>query len=147
MSAHLAIQSAIVAALTAAPALSNVRANSTRPMPTAQSQSVVVRLLRSRANTPTLIGGPYDWTTDFQIECLARASGATAEPAAAVDTLLSAVWERLAGMTPGSLAVLDVRMSPDIDWQYDDADAPMAAAIITLRVVHRTGSTSLTAWS
>lgn len=147
MSAHLAIQSAIVSALTSAPALSNVRANSTRPMPAGQSQAVVVRLVRSRANTPQLIGGPYDWTTDFQIECLTRASGATAEPAAAVDTVLSAVWERLAGMTPSALAVLDVRMSPDIEWQYDDADVPMSAAVITLRVVHRTASNSLTAWS
>jgi hypothetical protein len=49
MSAHLAIQQAIVAALTAAPALAsgNVRANATRPVAAASGQGVVVRLAQT----------------------------------------------------------------------------------------------------
>jgi hypothetical protein len=116
-------------------------------MPTAQSQSVVVRLLQSRAATPQVLSGPYEWVTDYQIECLARAPAASSEPAASVDSLLDAAWTRLATMTAAGIGVVDIRMLPEIKWEYDDADTPMAAAIISVQVLHRTNSTSLAAWT
>lgn len=147
MSAQLSIQSAIVAALNSAPALSNVRANSMRPMSASQSQSIVVRLIQSRAATPQVLSGSYEWVTDYQVECLARAANASTDPASVVDSLLDAAWARLASMSPSGVGVIDVRMLPEIQWQYDDADTPMAAAIISMQVLHRTAATSLTAWT
>lgn len=149
MSAHLAIQAAIVAALNAAPALAsgNIKANPVRPTASSQSQAIVVRLMQSRSATPQLLSGPYDWVTTYQVECLARAANASAEPASTVDSLLSAAWERLAGISAQSLGALDVRMNPAIDWTYDDADTPIVSATVSLQVIHRTPSTNLNAWS
>ena len=149
MSAHLSIQQAIVAALNAAPALAggNVKANTVRPVATAASSAVVVRMLQSRAATPQMISGPYDWATVYQVECLARAANGAADPAAAVDALLSAVWERLATVNMASLGALDVRMAPQLDWQYDDGDVPTVSAAISLQVLHRTTSTNLSPWT
>lgn len=147
MSAHLAIQQAIVAALSAAPALAsgNVRANATRPVAAASGQGIVVRLAQTRAATPQLLGGPYDWTTRYEVECLARAATGTADPVAAVDTLLESVWARLSALNTTGLGVVDVRMQPAIDWQLDDSETPVAAATVYLLVNHRTASTSLAA--
>lgn len=149
MSAHLSIQTAIVAALNAAPALAggNVKANTTRPVAGSASSAVVVRMLQSRAATPQMISGPYDWSTVYQVECLGRAATGSADPVAAVDALLSAAWERLASVNLASLGVLDVRMSPQIDWQYDDGETPTISAAINLQVVHRTTSTNLNPWT
>lgn len=147
MSAHLSIQQAIVAALLAAPAVAggNVKANTTRPMSAGQSQACVVRLAQSRAATPQVLAGPYDWTTRFDVECLARAANGGADPVAAVDGLLELVWARLSTLPTTGLGVMDVRMNPSIDWQVDDADAPAASAVVSLFVNHRTTSTTLAA--
>jgi hypothetical protein len=149
MSAHHAIQSAIVAALVAAPAVAsgNVKVNTTRPVSAAFSHAVVVRLVQSRANTPQILGGPYDWMTQVQVECLARAASGTADPMAAVDALLEAVWQRLSTVSPAGLGAIDVRMQPAIDWQLDDGETPVVAAVINLTVNHRTTSTTLAAWT
>jgi hypothetical protein len=149
MSAHLGIQAAIVAALMAAPAVAsgNVKVNTTRPVSAAFSQAVVVRLVQSRANTPQILGGPYDWLTQVQVECLARAANGAADPMAAVDALLEAVWQRLSTVSPAGLGAIDVRMQPAIDWQLDDGETPVVAAVINLTVNHRTTSTTLAAWT
>ena len=147
MSAHLAIQQAIAAALLAAPAVAsgNVRQNATRPVASASTQAVVVRLAQSSAATPQVLAGPYTWTTRFEVECLARAAIGTADPVAAVDTLLEAVWSRLSTLNTTGLGVMDVRMQPTIDWQLDDSETPLASATVYLQVTHRTASTSLAA--
>lgn len=149
MSAHLSIQQAIVAALNAAPALAggNVKANTVRPVASAASSAIVVRLMQSRAATPQMISGPYDWATVYQVECLARSSTGTSDPAAAVDTLLSAAWERLATVNLSSLGAMDVRMAPQLDWQYDDGETPTVSAAISLQVMHRTTSSNLSPWT
>lgn len=149
MSAHLAIQTALVALLTAAPALAagNVKANTTRPMAAQTSAAVVVRMLQSRAAEPKVLGAGYEWQTVYQIECLARGANSAAEPMASIDTLLESAWGRVAAWVPASnLGVIDVRMTPQIDWQIDDADTPLVAATINLTVQHRTQSASLAAW-
>ena len=145
--AHLAIQQAIVAALTTAPAVAggNVRANAVRPLAATQAQGVVVRMVGSRSVGQTVLGGPFDWTTTDAVECQARANTANADPVAFVDTLLKAVWSRLTGLDPIALGAIDVRLQPAIDWQLDDPDAPLAAAVISLQIVHRTAATSLAA--
>lgn len=149
MSAHLAIQAAIVAALTAAPAVAggNVKVNTTRPVASSSNLAVVVRLMQSRAATPQILAGPYDWTTSLQIECLARAASGSADPVAAVDALLETVWARLSTINTAGLGVFDVRMQPAIDWQVDDAESPVCSATVSLLVNHRTTSTTLAAWS
>lgn len=149
MSAHLAIQAAIVAALSAAPAVAggNVKVNTTRPVAASATLAVVVRLTQSRAATPQILGGPYDWTTSYQIECLARGSSGASDPVAAVDALLETVWSRLSTLNTTGLGVYDVRMQPAIDWEVDDAETPVAAATVSLLVNHRTTSTTLAAWS
>lgn len=147
MSAHLAIQTAIVSALAAAPALAggNVRANAVRPLSSSQPQGVVVRLVTSRSAGQQVLGGPFDWTTVYAIECLARASGAGADPVAAVDGLLEGVWSRLTGLDPVGLGAIDVRLQPAIDWQVDDAETAVVAATVSLQIVHRTAAGSLAA--
>lgn len=146
MSAQLAIQSAIVAALSQAPAVAaSIRANTVRPLSANQAQAVVVRLISSRSAGQQALGAPFDWTTAYAIECLARASSANADPVAAVDSLLDAVWQRLSGIDPLALGAIDVRLQPLIDWQIDDADTPVAAAVIGLQIVHRTQATTLVA--
>lgn len=149
MSAHLAIQGALVALLTAAPALAagNVKANSVRPIAAQHTSGVVVRMLQSRADYPRVLGAGYEWQTSYAVECIARGANASAEPAATVDALLEAAWGRIAVWQPAaSLGVIDVRMSPAITWQTDDADTLMVAAVISLTVQHRTQAASLAAW-
>jgi len=148
MSGHLAVQTAIVAALTSAPALAsgNVLANTVRPMSAGTNEAIVVRIMRSDAAQPQVIGGPFDWRTMFQIECLARAATGASEPIAAVDTLLAAAWARLAGMTAGSDGITDVRLDPSINWQVDDAETPLASAVISMQVSHVTNTSTLAAW-
>lgn len=149
MSAHLAIQTALVALLTASPPLANgnVKANSVRPIAAQHSSAVVVRLQQSRADSPRALGAGHEWQTQLAVECLARGANAAAEPAATVDALLEAAWSRIAAWQPAShLGVIDVRMTPLIDWQVDDGETPLVAATISLTVQHRTQATSLAAW-
>lgn len=149
MSAHLAIQTALVTLLTTAPALAsgNVRANPGRPMAAQHSAQVNVRLVQSRADYPRTLGAGYEWQTAYAVDCLARGANAAADPVAAVDALLEAAWARIAVWKPAStLGVIDVRMAPLIDWQTDDGDTPLVAATISLTVQHRTQAASLAAW-
>lgn len=149
MSAQAAIQAAIVAALLVSPAAAggNVKANTTRPVASSSSSAVVVRLLQSTAATPQTLGGPYDWTTAYQVDCLARGAAGASDPVAAVDALLDLVWARLSTLVTTDLGVMDVRMQPRIDWTIDDAETPLVAATVTLQVNHRTTSTTLAAWT
>jgi hypothetical protein len=149
MSAHLAIQTALVALLTASPGLAsgNVKTNATRPMAAQHTAQVNVRMLQSRADYPRTLGAGYEWQTSFAVDCLARGASSASEPAATVDALLEAAWARIAVWQPtATLGVIDVRMTPTIDWQTDDGDTPLVAATISLVVQHRTRSNSLVAW-
>lgn len=143
-SAHLQIQSAIVAALMAAPALAggHVKANTVRPLATSQASAVVVRLMSSSAAT-SMLGAPRDWTTQYQVECLARSASASGDPVAAVDSLIGQAWQRLSALRLAELGVMDVAVVPAIDWQVEDLDTPVAAAVLRLTVLHRTPSLSL----
>lgn len=144
MSAQLAIQSAIVAALLQAPAVAggNVRANVVRPLSAAQPNAAVVRMLSSVASAG-MLGSPRQWSTQFAVECLARSSAPLGDPVAATDAVLTAVWQRLSALTMPELAVSEVAIQPSISWQVDDLDTPVAAAVLQLTVSHRTKPTTL----
>lgn len=142
--AHLAIAAAVVSALAAAPALAGGRVslNKQRPVAAGDGTAIVVRLGASTGQEVSL--GFIDWTTTLDVECHARANAGT-EPAAAVDALLLDTWSRLASLNSASLGAMAVQIGADIDWQFDDLDTPVCAAVIRLQVVHRTAAGALTA--
>ena len=79
---HAQVLSTVVAALRAAPALATckVASNRTRPASEKDNTAIVVRLLRSQGNKPTMHF--VDWTTTLAIECMARSATGT-DPATA----------------------------------------------------------------
>jgi hypothetical protein len=143
--AFATLQAALLAALTAAPALAGGRisANRLRPIPTGQSTAIVLRLDQAEAQEQVL--GALDWQTAFVVECYARAA-AGVDPQPAVDSLLNDVWQRLAAREAASLGA-SITISPKVDWQYDDADTPVVCAVIHLVAQHRTALTTLQPWN
>ena len=143
--AFAALQAALLAALTAAPALAGGRisANRLRPIPTGQNTAIVLRMGRSKGSEEVL--GALDWQTPFAVECYARAA-AGADPQPAVDVLLSDVWARLAALNDATLGA-SISINPEIDWQYDDADTPAVCAVIQITAQHRTARATLQPWS
>ena len=141
-SAFAAIQAALLASLNAAPALAGGRitANKTRPIPTGQATAIVLRLDQTEGAEVML--GRIDWRTSLSIECHARGTSTSDDPVRLVDTLLAAVWARLSAL---SLAALDadLTIAPQIDWQYDDSEAPLVCAVLRVTVTHRTAVTTL----
>ena len=142
---HL-IQQAVVDALKAAPALAEGRvfANRVRTVSAASATAVAVRLERSTGAAPTLHA--TDWRTSLLVECYARGV-ANNDPAAAVDALLYAVWQRLGALQAASLGLIDLRLEPDMGWDYDDAETPAVCVTLRLTAEHRTATDSLTPWN
>ncbi len=146
MSAFAAIQAALMAALSAAPALAEGRvyADRSRPLAATYDSAISVRMEASNATSATT--KTLDWTTAYSIECYARAT-ADLSRGEAVDALLSAVWLRLSALDLRALGVASIILQPNIDWQYDDADSLMAVAVINLQIQHRTPFAALTPWA
>lgn len=136
------IQTGLMAALAANPALAggHITANRLRPISASHSTAIVVRLDKTAGQEIVL--GAMDWTTSYTVECYARAAGG-ADPGAAVDQLLVDAWARLCAIDAASIGAIDITMTPAIDWQYDDADTPMVCALIRLAVQHRTLTTAI----
>lgn len=147
-SAHLQIQQALVAALVASPAVAGGRVytNPVREVPQAAATAVAITLVRSSAQRPTLHAA--DWSTTFQVECMARAASSGADPAAAVDDLLATVYARLAALTlPAGLGLMDIAVQPAIAWDYSEGTTPTVAATLLVAATHRTFSNSLEPWT
>lgn len=146
ITAFQTIAKGIVAALAGAPALAagRVFANRLRPLPAGVTSAIVVRLDKAVATEVVL--GINDWDSAYVVECYARGSVSN-DPADAVDALLGDAWARLAGLDAATLGAESLALNPAIDWQYDEADGPVACASIRLRVQHRTPVATLTAWS
>lgn len=142
-SAFKGLTDALVAACLQAPALAEGRvwANRLRPLSTQQGSAVVVRLVQTRSTEDVL--GLLDWQTQFAVECYGRGATGT-DPAGAVDALLQDVWARLAGLDSGALGVMAVAVNPAVEWQFDEAETPVACAIVHLVVRHRTTANLLT---
>lgn len=137
-----AIALAIAASLSSAPALAGVPVfqNRLKPLPEDQAQAVVVRTERSAGQEVVL--GLIDWQTDYVIECYGRGT-AGAEPAAAVDDLVQAVWQCLVAVDLSAYQVMGTTLNPDIGWDYGEAETPFACAIFRLQIIHRTPSALL----
>jgi hypothetical protein len=136
------LTAAIVASLERSPALADGRvwANRLRPIPENKATAVVVRLEQSDAVENVI--GMLDWQTRFAVECYGRGV-VGADPAGGVDDLMASVWARLAAFPVSDLGAMALTVNPSIDWQYDDADTPMACAVIRVSVTHRTAMTGL----
>lgn len=145
-SAFAAISAAVASALAAAPAICHgVYTNLMDPIAEKLPTAVVVRLEQSAPDDSTF--GAITWRTVLTVECHAR-SGARADPAAGVDPLLQAVWQRLMQLDAHALGVMGIDVaSAGIDWQYDKAETVMACASIRVLVRHRTPTDNLSSWS
>lgn len=143
--AFATVQLALVAALSAAPALADgrIHANSLRPIPAGHNAAIVLRLEQSAGDEQVL--GALDWRTSFVVECYARAP-AGADPSLAVDALLAAVWQRLAALDEAATGAC-ITLQPAIEWQYDATETPVACASIRLTAQHRSTTADLTLWS
>ena len=142
--AFSAIQAGIVAALSAAPALAGgyVSYNKTRPVPASQDSAIVVRIESAKALEFVL--GAQDWETMFSVECLGRTVGSS-DAWTAVDALLNAAWIRISGIDAESIGAQFIGINPAVDWQFDEMDGSMVAAVIRVTAQHRTPTGSLTA--
>lgn len=143
--AFATLQAALLAALTAAPALAGGRisANRLRPIAAGHSTAIVLRLDQSQGSEEVL--GALDWQSVYTVECYARAATGT-DPAAAVDALLSDVWARLGALNDATLGA-SISINPKVDWQYDDSDTPVVCAVIQLVAQHRTPRATLQPWN
>jgi hypothetical protein len=133
--AFLALQSAIAAALAPAIPLGSVSLNRRRPIPAGQSSAIALHLDQTSGDETVL--GMLDWTTNFSVECYAKAT-AGADPAGAVDALFADVWARLSAIDAGALNAIAVTINPQLDWQYDETDASLVCVVTRLSVQHRT---------
>lgn len=121
-----------------------VALNRLRPISSAQPTALVLRLGRSQGQEVVL--GAIDWQTSFAVECYGR--GVTgADPADAVDSLLLQAWAILAAIDCAAIGASDLTLNPSVEWQYDEAETPLACATLQLSVSHRTPGATLTPWS
>lgn len=82
-------------------------------------------------------GAPVDWLSRYTIECFARSVGSS--PDVAVDSLMQAVYERLAGdSTLGG--VVDDLGEPVIEAEYSAEGKRTGWVSLTYTVQHRTAN-------
>ena len=139
--AHQQLSDALLARLLSPPALAfgRVYANRFMPLPQGRVSMVVLRRDQTALRT-SVLGGPLNWTSTYAVECYGRGT-AGEDPAGFVDDLLAQVWARLFGLTPADLpglGVMDIAADRAIDWQFDEAETPMACATVRFSVHHRT---------
>lgn len=146
MTAFLQLRNAALDALLVAPAVAdgNVRRGGRRPMPLELNRWVVIRLAIADGQAAGIMGGPTDWRTALQIELHARDEE---DPEAIVDGMLDEVFERLALLQAPGLGLMQALEFPSVEWDHGESDTGHVCAILTARIVHRTGGTNLTAWS
>ncbi len=139
--AFAAIVGAMTSALQQAPAVSpQVHRARIRPLPAEWSTAVVVRIQEAELDRLAIRGAPINVDTTVVVECYAR--NATLSPDLVADSLLQAVYARLAAdPTLGGL-VADCQLT---GLAYDfDADADRTACVtLNYLVRHRTASLSL----
>ncbi len=145
MSAFLGLTDAVRDALLANPALAggNVQRGRGVPLPAGSSQGIDVSIASSRAQPLGLADGALQWESTVVVTCKARASAAT-DAEAAIDPLLVATWQRLLGMTAPA-GVSGMALDPAIQWDIEEADQPVAAASLALRITHITNTAALAA--
>lgn len=124
------VAQALAAALLTAPAVAggNVKANPVRPWPREVAQAVSLRLLQAQRVEGTNCGEV--WALSMQAECEARATDAAslADPAMAVDSLLSQVAARIAAADLSACGVTERSVDDAVVWEVDAADTPVVLA-------------------
>ena len=147
MTAFGDVTAAVVAKLLEAPALAsgNVRRGYAWPMPEATDEMIFVRPLNAIPERTGITGGPTDWTTTIAVEIRLRYAPDTQSADTAIDTLIGDVFERLAATT--ATGMQDIVPGTEVTWDYTDADQNIIAATVRADIVHRTLSTTLTAWT
>ncbi len=145
MTAFLQLSQAVVAALSAAPALAGGRVRGGRrvPVPQGWPNAIDVHIERSVGSNATLDGRINRWETLIGVDVYARAMpGQDAETA--VDELLASVFARLAAANPPAGAGR-WQVEPQITWDVAEADQSLVVASLALRIPHFTGPASLAA--
>ncbi len=126
--------SAVVAALSAAPAVANVGRVRLRPVSASSSTAVVVRPVDSQVLEASVLSSqPITWDTRLGVECYARAAAGQA-PDVAVDTLVSNVYARLmADPTLGGAVIALQPQSVAYDFDADGENTVCATFIFNAR--------------
>lgn len=144
MTAFLDITAAVRDALLASPALAGGNVNRGRNVPLAASavQGIDVGIGSAQAQPLGMANPALQWESTVIVTCKARAAAGT-DAEAAVDPLLAATWARLLAM-PAPAGVVAMTLEPAVRWDVEEADQPLAAASLALRVTHLTTTNSLT---
>lgn len=143
--AFVTASDAIVAALSAAPALAGGRIKRGRQVAvgTRDASAIHVNTIQSDGQYIDLARSAIEWTTVVQVSIFSRAIAAE-DAEQSVDTLLAATWARLAAMTrPAGMECVTV--DPRIQWDADEADQTLGVARIHVRMHHLTQGAALTA--
>jgi hypothetical protein len=148
VSAFLDLRDAVIAALSAAPALAGGRI-STAPsdaLPESQPTDIVVTLADSaRGDATSIAGQPIDWVTTVRVLCRARAS-ASGDAMAVADALFASAWERVAAM-PLPAGVMDRGAEPEVLFDTAAGEWSVATVEFTVQFAHRTAHNTVTAWT
>lgn len=148
VSVFIALAQAVQALLEADPPVADqVLRDRTRVLPKDFASQVCIKLDKTQGQRGGTFGSPTDWGTLFELECSARCA-ADVLPTEAVDPIVMAVFERLAGSGPDlDLDVEDVLPDPRIEWDLGEGETRVVTATFSVRIVHRTQATQLVAWS
>lgn len=141
--AHRALRAAAAALLAEALPHATVCQGRRRPMAAHITHQVNVAIVESLAEEDHT--GSLDWRTRALFECAARdTAAATAEEAA--DDLLQAVHAALVDQAIGLEAPGQIELTPlGIAWHEDDADTTVAAATLSVELLHSTPAASIAA--
>lgn len=145
MSSAFVQLSAAIAALLAAgtPVADKITRDRTSPVVREHESLVNVRLVSTKGQRAAVAGGPMDWSTVFGIETYFRA---TADQVAtdAADAVFQAAYERLVGQGAAlAVGVEDVLPDPNITWEVDEGETPLAVVTFNVEILHRTEALTL----
>ncbi len=121
-----------------------VHVNRVRPVSSSVASVILLRLVSARRDTSGPLGAT-DWQTTIEVECAARTPSGQ-DPAQAVDALLASAWAAVLAPSVSLPGVLDLDSEPDIAWEFDAGETPLASATFRLVVRHRTLANSLQPW-
>lgn len=142
MSAFVDAESALVSALQTSPAVAAfIQRGRSRPLPQEATTGLFVTVVGSEVEPLQILDGPLDLTTRVVVECQARASSSQS-PSGAVDALLVAANGRIAADPTLGGKAMDCRLT-GVEYQADDADTAVVAAVTTWEVRHRAARTTL----
>lgn len=145
MSTFLAYGDAVVAALSAAPALAGGRIRRGRrvPVPQEHASAIDVHVVRSEGAAQYLADTITRWETLIGVDLYARASAGT-DGEAAIDALLADTFARLSTAAPPAGAAAWT-LEPAVQWDLAEVDQTLVVASLSMRVTHYTAAGSLNA--